>query len=281
MQQRFLDTVIASGVHLAPKSSIPLFYQLYVVLQRSIRELRMDAGDRFPSEAAIARAFSVSRPTASRAVQKLLSQGWLSRKRGRGTFVARSSSTQLALLNTRLSFSEEMAAHGDYSVRIITKQVTAATRADVEALSASASTPIVWLRRVHTVEGNPVMVCDSRLSAERFPGLEKTPLAEGSLYRTLEESYGCRVRRAERCVEAAGLLDGHVSELLGVPLFAPILFLSGLAYTADGDIVQHMIAYVREGVSFKNVIMPDHVLNPVRDEACPRGRLLPDQSRLP
>ena len=274
-----LAAIIGSGLKLSSKSSIPLYHQLSVVLQRGIRDLGLEVGDRFPPEESIAQVFSVSRPTTNRAIQELIAHGWLVRRRGKGTFVRRSSPAQLALLNRHLSFAEEMAVHGDYNVRIITQQVTAATRADVEALSVSASTPIVWFRRLHTVEGTPVMVCDSRLSAERFPGLEKMSLAKGSLYRTLEESYGCRVRSAERFVEAAGLLDGHVSELLGVPLFAPVLFLSGLACTIDGDIVQHMLAYVREGVSFKNVVMPDHASNPVRDEACRQGRLLPDQNR--
>ena len=270
--------VMASGLRVSSKSSIPLYHQVSVVLQRGIRDLGLEVGDRFPAEDSVAQAFSVSRPTASRAIQELIARGWLVRKRGRGTFVHRSAPAQLALLNRHLSFADEMATHVDYSSRIITKQLSTATRADAEALSVPDSASLVWIRRLHTVENRPVMVCDSKLSADRFPGLEKEPLSGGSLYRTLDEGYGCKVQSAERCVEATELLDEHVAELLSVPLFASVLLLSGLAFTTEGDAVEHMVAYVREGVSFKNVIVPETAPEPVRKAACPRVPMVHDEA---
>lgn len=257
-----LAALLSSGVSLSSTSSIPLYHQLHLVLQRGIREVGLQVGDRFPSEEAIARAFSVSRPTASRAIQELANRGRLVRKRGRGTFVHGASLTQFSLLNSHLSFADEMAEHADYSSRVVSKSLTTATSADAEALAVPVSASLIWLRRLHKIEDRPVMVCDSRLSAARFPGLEKRALTEGSLYRTLDEVYGCAVRRAERWVEASELLDDAIAELLGVPLFAPVLELTGLAFAADSEVVEHMAAYVREGVTFKNVIAPGQATEP-------------------
>jgi hypothetical protein len=75
-------------------------------------------------------------------------------------------------------------------------------------------------------------------------------------------------------VEAAELLDGQVAELLGVELFAPILLLSGLAFADDDGAVEYMTAYVREGVSFKNLIRPGASPKARREGACPRARML-------
>ena len=271
-------SLLACGVNLSSRSSIPLYHQLCLVLQRGIRELSLNAGDRFPPEEAVARAFSVSRPTANRAIQELISRGWLVRRRGRGTFVNRASPAQLSLLNSRLSFAEEMGEHSNYGSRIVSKRLMRATNADAEALAVPPDAPIVWFRRLHLIDQRAVMVCDSKLSAERFPNLEKEALSRGSLYKTLDQIYGCRVQRAERCAEAAELLDEQVAELLGVPLFAPIMLLTGLAFTSKGEVVEHMTAYVREGVVFKNVIVSDRMVDPLRDEACPRVRLAPDEA---
>jgi len=263
---------MASGIQLAAGSSIPLYHQLSLVLQRRIRDLGLHAGDRFPAEESIAQAFSVSRPTANRAVQELIDREWLRRERGRGTFVERSFLAQLALLNRHLSFAEEMAEHEDYASRVTAQERLQASPADAEDLAIEPGALVVWIRRLHTVGGRPVMVCDSTLPANRFSGLEKRALISGSLYKTLAESYDCTITRAERCVEVAELLDGVIAELLALPLFAPILLLSGLAYGGNGKPVEHMSAHVREGVSFKNVVLPDAGATPARDLPCPREK---------
>ena len=262
---------MASGIQLSADSSIPLYHQLALVLQRQVRDLGLHAGDRFPAEESIAHAFSVSRPTANRAIQELIDREWLSRKRGRGTYVQRSSPAQLALLNRHLSFAEEMAEHADYASRIIVQECLEASPADAEALEIEPDAPIIRIRRLHTIGGRPVMVCDSILVADRFPGLEKRALTSGSLYKTLSEVYDCTITRAERCVEVAELFDGAIAELLALPLFAPILLLSGLAFGGNGKPVEHMSAHVREGVSFRTVIGSDHCTTPARDLPCPKG----------
>ncbi len=63
----------------------------YAAVCNAIREWISDeelaAGDRLPSEDALARRFQVSRPTIRHAVGILVQEGWLSRQQGRGTFV--------------------------------------------------------------------------------------------------------------------------------------------------------------------------------------------------
>ena len=97
--EQFLETLCTYGCSVTSTSSIPLYYQLYMILERGIRDRALQSGDRFPPEEAVAEHFSVSRPTANRAIQELIKRGWLIRKRGRGTFVQRAAPTQLSLLS--------------------------------------------------------------------------------------------------------------------------------------------------------------------------------------
>jgi len=267
----FLDQVIAYGFGVSAKSSIPLYYQIYLILKRAIRDHALEPGDRFPAEEAIAAHFSVSRPTANRAVQELIDRGWVSRQRGRGTFVLDAAPTQLSLLNSSLSFSDEIGKHSDHHTEFVTRTLVVATEEDARALKVTPGDSLCYFRRLHTVGDRIVMVCDSKLSALRFPDLVETPFVNQSLFETLRETFGCAVRQAERCAEAAEILDIGIAELLGIPLFAPILLLTGLAFDQAHHPVESMTAYVREGVSFKNLIVAgEQKTASTSTQACPR-----------
>lgn len=267
----FLDEVAAFGFGISTESSIPLYYQLYLILKRAIREHALRRGDRFPAEEAIAEHFSVSRPTANRAVQELIDQGWLSRQRGRGTFVVGIVSTQLSLLNNSLSFSDEIGRHSEYRTEFMTRTLIVANSEDAKALQITPGDSLCYFRRLHMIGERIVRVCDSKLPADRFPKLVETAFVRHSLFETLRETFACEVREAERCAEAAEILDVEVAELLGIPLFAPILLLTGLAFDETHCPVEAMSAYVREGVSFKNrIVGREQKPKGTSGEACPK-----------
>jgi len=242
------------GFEPSAASSIPLYYQLYLLLQRAIRDGQIQPEERFPSEEAISGHFRVSRPTANRAVEELIRRGWLARRRGLGTFVQKAESTELRLLNGSLSFSDEIGALENHRTRLVFCGLVPATQEDVATLLVAAETQLVRFRRVHAVGARIVMVCDSWLPSGYFPGLETSKLVDGSLFRTLETIYSRPVRSAVRSVEAAEVLDAQIAELLEVPQFAPILLMTGVAFDQGGVAVERMTAHVKEGVAFRNVI---------------------------
>jgi len=266
---KFLSDVASYGFQLSASSSIPLYHQLHLILARGIRDGRLQPGERFPPEDAIAAHFNVSRPTANRAVQELIRNGWLERQRGRGTFVRSNEPTQLSLLQSSLSFSDEIGALKGHRTRFVTRTRIPASTEDADALEVPFGEKLVYLRRLHSIGDRVVMVCDSKLPSARFPGLEKASLVGGSLFATLRATYGCAVGRAERCVEAAQALDAEVASLLEVPQFAPILLLTGLAFDESGERVESMTAYVKEGVLFRSVVEAQSQETTPSTEECP------------
>jgi len=236
-------------------SSLPVYYQLYIILQRAMRDCRLRGGERFPSEETLAAQFGVSRPTASRAVQELIAQGYLARKRGLGTFVEELVPSHLSLLDSSLSFSDELGLREDHSTEFVRRALLKALGSEAAVLGIPEGASIVYLRRLHMIRGRVVMLCDSRLPAERFPGLESRRLFGNSLLKTLERDYGCTVRQAKRCVEATEVLDPEVAGLLRIPRFAPIILMTGLAFDGAFAVVESMTAYVKEGVAFENVVV--------------------------
>src|ERR687890_1315261 len=71
-------------------SPVPLYHQLAEQLSASIASGILQPGDPFENEVAVAERLQLSRPTVRRAIQELVDQGMLVRRRGLGTTVANS-----------------------------------------------------------------------------------------------------------------------------------------------------------------------------------------------
>ncbi len=69
-------------------SPVPLYHQLAEQLSAAIAQGALQPGDAFENEIALGERLHLSRPTVRRAIQELVSQGLLLRRRGLGTTVA-------------------------------------------------------------------------------------------------------------------------------------------------------------------------------------------------
>ena len=92
-------------------SPIPLYEQLRQALLDAITSGKIPVGAKLPTEEELCTRFSVSRPVARQAYSALISEGYVERRRGRGTFV-RMPDILGRFLQTQLSFTEEMEITG-------------------------------------------------------------------------------------------------------------------------------------------------------------------------
>jgi len=91
-------------------TDIPAFQQIKDHILDEIQKGVWKEGDAIPSEAALAKQFSVSRMTVNRAVRELSSEQFLTRIQGSGTFVAQQK-YQATLVEIK-SIAEEVRARG-------------------------------------------------------------------------------------------------------------------------------------------------------------------------
>ncbi|MEH6887691.1 GntR family transcriptional regulator, partial [Priestia megaterium] len=68
-------------------SSIPLYYQIKESIKQRIELKEWVVGSTIPSEKKLCELFSVSRLTVRQSIQELVDEGYLSKQRGRGTFI--------------------------------------------------------------------------------------------------------------------------------------------------------------------------------------------------
>lgn len=92
------------------KSSIPLHVQIEEQLRVLIKAENYQKGVKLPNEVDLSKQLGISRSTLRQSINKLVYEGLLTRKKGVGTFVIKTSINSKA--QNWLSFSQEMKALG-------------------------------------------------------------------------------------------------------------------------------------------------------------------------
>ena len=70
-------------------SPLPLYYQLENIIKKRIEEGIYKVDEKIPSERTLSEELNISRMTISKAINNLVEEGILYRKRGQGTFVSK------------------------------------------------------------------------------------------------------------------------------------------------------------------------------------------------
>jgi GntR family transcriptional regulator len=124
-------------------------------LRALAREL--PAGSRLPSEAELCERFGVSRMTARQAVQQLVADRLVERRRGAGTFVAPDRVPRL--LGSPLSFSASMRRRGlTASSRLIDRGRIVPTPSEAAALRLAPGVGAYVLERLRLADGTPMAI---------------------------------------------------------------------------------------------------------------------------
>jgi GntR family transcriptional regulator len=222
---------------------VPLHHQVYLDLKAALDAGEWRAGDRLPTERDLASRYGCSLITIRRALSELVRESRLERTRGRGTFVlAPRIDVDFA---GALSFTEEMQTRGlDPQTRLVAARPEAAGEAVAAALGLELGSPTLYLERLRLADGEPLLLEQVHLPAERFPGLLASDLEGGSLYDILTERYGVRVAKAREALEPV-LLRAREARLLDRPPGSPALLIEGVASTADGTPIEFGRTFVR------------------------------------
>jgi GntR family transcriptional regulator len=222
---------------------IPLHHQVYLDLRRAITDGELRPGDRLPPERTLAERYGCSLITVRRALSELARERRLERTRGRGTFVLRPRIDRD--LAEEKSFTEEMQVRGfDPETRLVAARPESAGEAVANALGLEVGSPTLYLERLRLADGEPLLLEQVHLPAERFPGLLASDLERNSLYDLLTERYGTHITRARETLEPV-LLQAREARLLGRPARSPALLVEGIAFAETGLPVEFGRTYVR------------------------------------
>jgi GntR family transcriptional regulator len=222
---------------------VPLHHQVYLDLRSALDAEEWRPGDRLPPERELAERYGCSLITVRRALSELSREQRLERTRGRGTFVLRPRIDR-DLAGT-MSFTEEMQTRGlDPSTRLVNARREKAGEQVAQALSLEVGAPTLYLERLRIAGGEPLLLEEVHLPADRFPGLLASDLEKNSLYDLLTQRYATRISRLRETLEPV-LLPHREARLLERPPRSLALLIEGTAFTTDGTPVEFGRTYVR------------------------------------
>lgn len=224
---------------LDPNQVVPLYHQIYLILRERIIEGHYDAKP-LPGELVLAEQFNVSRVTMRRALQDLVKEGLVARGRGKGTFVKpRTESRNSSVGQSQLLSASAMRlqASGDSSDLQLIASKRILPPPDIATLLHLPSDAIVEkLIRIRQLEGQPVAHLTSFIPQDLSGRICRRRLREFPILVLLEEA-GVKVAKARQTISAR-LADASVAYALGVPVGAPLLAISRVAYDENGRPVQ-------------------------------------------
>lgn len=204
---------------LNPDSPIPLYHQLAERLSDQIRTGELAPGDRIPSEHQLVTIYGIGRPTVRQALESLVRQGLLNRRRGSGTFVCEpvQEIDLFSLDGTGAAFLKKgLKAETNIRETIRLQLITDTPDNPFSGRQA------YFLSRLTCLTGTPVLLEDLYLHPQLFAGIDRLDLAGDSLSRIAAEHFLLRPQEAKQSFRI-GYLDTERAHCLEVTISTPLL----------------------------------------------------------
>ena len=203
---------------------------------------QLGVGQAIPSERQLSADLGVSRLTVRAALDDLVREGYLIRRRGSGTFV---SEPKIAQELTLTSFTEDMRRRGlQPGSRTLELKVTPAGARLGRFLHVSPSERVLVAKRLRMADRETMAIETLHVPERLVPGLTAEDLERQSFYELLRDRYGIQIVGGVQTIEPT-VTNEEESEALGVPLHSPAFLFERTSRTADGTVVEFVRSIYR------------------------------------
>jgi DNA-binding GntR family transcriptional regulator len=217
-----------------PNSPEPLYSQVARQLRAAIEDGGLPTGGRLDNEVDLAARLHLSRPTIRQAIQSLVNEGLLVRKRGVGTQVVR---TKVARPLRLSSLFDDLSTLGDKPETVVlVNRVEPAGEDVAEQLETPGLERVRRLKRVRSTGGEPLAIMNNHLPDGIIEPTDDE-LRDKGLYQLLRAA-GIRLHAAQQNV-GARLATEEDAELLDEKPGAALLTMQRTTYDEGGRVVEY------------------------------------------
>ncbi len=222
---------------------VSLVEQIHAYIHDLIRTKKLAPNACIPSENALAKQLLVSRYTVRQAIDRLVADGYLHRRPGKGTFVRVPTIVQPLLTVT--SFTKAMTDEGHHpSTALLELSASRGTPVEREVLEISDTDSVVNIVRLRYVDDVPISVMRSVLPASIAHAISRDDIERRSLYALLKERCGVELGKSHVTLEAV-VAHHQEAEALGVRPGHPLFLMIGVVRSVDGVVVEYVHSYYR------------------------------------
>jgi GntR family transcriptional regulator len=231
-------------------SPLPIYYQLEQGIKDLIEKSKLKPGEMIPSERELAETYEISRMTVRQAINNLVNDGYLVRKRGKGTFVAANKIEQP--LKGLTSFSEDMRARGmEPGTKVLDFQTIQASKYVSEQLQISEGAKVYEIKRVRLADHLPMALETSYIPCNLVFGLTRE-IVSGSMYEFIENHLGLKIKSGVQVLEAS-IARKVEAEILEIKEGAPVLLIQRISYLENSQPLE-LVKSVYRGDRYKFIV---------------------------
>jgi GntR family transcriptional regulator len=224
-------------------SPVPLYHQLKELLATKLRKGEWRPGELFPGEQELQSTYALSRTTVRQALRELELDGFLTRHRGRGTFVSFPKLTHDPRPGRTLA-SRASKEGTKANWKVLTASWVAGPADVLAKLNLPRGSKVHELRRLRRVNGETLGVHVAYVPEAFADAIDEGAFTKGSSLAYLEGQAAMRGASVDRVLEA-NLADEEEAEVFGIDEGAPILCIRRLTLSRAGVPLEYCLARYR------------------------------------
>lgn len=181
---------------------IPLYYQLKEIILNEITNHHLKPGDCLPTEKDFMESYDISRSTVRQAILELVGEGYLTRQKGKGTFVSRPKIKQ-TYINKVQTYEEQMKDLGIHpktevvELSVVVPSITVYTK-----LRIPQHQKVIKLVRIRYANEEPIVMVETYMPYDICSFVMDHNMVLESLYDVLSTQEESTVIKATRAIEA-------------------------------------------------------------------------------
>ena len=212
----------------------PLYHQVATKFELAIRDGSLPAGTRIENEVSLAQRLNLSRPTLRRAIQSLVDDGLVVRRRGIGSQVVHGKVIRGLELS---SLSDDINKNGAQpSTTVVHFEHLPATRHVAERLGIAVGEKVSYSIRIRYSDDVPVAILHNWIPAS-IGAITEAQLAKSGLYETFRNA-GVFPRIGKQRLSARKVTNLEADQL-DLPHGSAVLTMERTAYDSAGLAVEH------------------------------------------
>jgi GntR family transcriptional regulator len=219
-------------------SAIPVYHQIREQIKDDIHNGILKPNDMLLSERELCEELEISRMTVKQAMDSLMNEGLIYKKKGVGTFV---SNPKIAQPLTKLtSFTNDMLNRGmkpgSCTITLSAEEPSSEIK---KILKLYDEDKVIFIKRLRLADGEPMAVETTYLRYSICSQVMEEQLDNQSLYEILKKKCNVTIASAFQTIEIA-TCKSEDCKLLNIPHNKPVFFIKRITYDARNNPVEYV-----------------------------------------
>jgi hypothetical protein len=207
---------------------LPKYFIVKKAIVENIDNELYRSNEAIPSEKRLMELYNVSRITIRKAIDELVTEGYLYKIQGKGTYVkADEGSNNLFSITSSTEDVQRMGMTPSKKTKI--NKVESASPKRAKSLEISTDDLVEVIGRISYADNEPLNYTIAFLPEKIFPGLIEHDLEKESLYKLINDKYGIRITKARRTIEAV-LAKDEIAKYLELEEGMPVILFRCVTY---------------------------------------------------